>query len=185
LQVVDVFDTVGLTLASNDDRIEGRTTLQKLIYFETVKIPEIQLKEPYFAYFYGPFNKDVAKSVEQMVVFDILEEHRTRNNHGSYVYKVSDKGIPVVNKLVKKFGKTFDKIEDIVNTCNEYCGLDPNPLSFAAKVHFMMSSQKSKKTITNNELVKTGKSLDWKLSKSDIKKGAELLDQLDLVKINR
>ena len=77
----------------------------------------------------------------------------------------------------------IDKIEDIVNTCNEYCGLDPNPLSFAAKVHFMMNSPKSKKTMTNNELMKLGSSLGWKLSKSDIKDGAELLNQLNLVKI--
>lgn len=183
MQGLDVFDTLGLTLASNDDKIVGRTTIQKLIYFETVKIPEIKLNQPYFAYFYGPFNKNVAKSLEQMVILDIFEEHRTYDNHGSYIYKVSAKGNPLINKLVKKSGKIFDKIENIVHTCNEYCKLDPNPLSFAAKVHFMMSSPKSKKTMTNSELMKLGKSLGWKLSRSDIKDGSELLNQLNLVKI--
>ena len=185
LQELDVFDTIGLTLASNDKKIVGRTTIQKLIYFETIKIPEIQLKQHYFAYFYGPFNKDVAKSLEQMVIFDILEERKTRDNHGSYVYKVSDKGAPLVDKLINKFENTYKKIENIVNICNKHCDLDPTPLSFAAKVHFMMSSPKSKKPITNNELVEIGESLGWKLTKSDIKEGAELLDQLNLVNIYR
>ena len=62
--MVDAFDTVGLTLAANNKEIVGRTTLQKLIYFETVKISEIRLAEPYIAYFYGPFNRDVANSLE-------------------------------------------------------------------------------------------------------------------------
>jgi len=185
LQGVDVFDTIGLTLASNDYEIVGRTTIQKLIYLENVKIPEIKLNQCYFAYFYGPFNKNVANSLEQMVDFDIIEEHRIHNNHGSYVYKVSAKGTPLMNKLVKKFDKAFIKIENIVNICNEYCRLAPNPLSFAAKVHFMMSSPNSKNIMSNSELMKLGKSLGWKLSKSDIKEGAELLDQLNLVQINR
>ena len=91
---------------------------------------------------------------------------------------------PLECSFVKKLEKTFIKIEDIVNTCEKYCGLDPNPLSFAAKVHFMMNSQKSEKTLTQNELIKLGNSLGWNLSKSDIRDGAELLNQLNLVKIH-
>lgn len=182
--ILDAYDTIGLTLASRDDEIVGRTTIQKLIYFETVKIPQIKLREPYFAYFYGPFNKDVARSLEQMVVFDVLEERRIRGFHSSYLYKVTERGTPIIDKLLKKFEKTFVKIENLVNTCYEHCRLDPNVLSFAAKVHYMLQSQKSKKIITQQELMELGKSLKWNLSKGDIKEGTELLDQLDLVKIH-
>jgi len=180
---LDAFDTLGLTLAARDEEIVGRTTIQKLIYFESVTIPEIKLAEPYFAYFYGPFNKDVARSLEQMVVFDILSEHRVRANHGSYVYRVGERGRPIVDKLLNNFKRTFVKIENLVNTCYEYCNLDPNSLSFAAKVHFMLYSQKTKKKTSHDELMKLGKSLGWNISRSDISDGAELLEQLHLVKI--
>ena len=183
---VDAFDTIGLTLAANNNEIIGRTTLQKLIYFETVKIPEIELTEPYIAYFYGPFNRDVANSLEQMVFYDILDEHRSEKNHGSYVYKVTPKRTKSVDDLKSRFKPTFTKIKDLVGVCDEYCSLDPNSLSFAAKVHYMLDSQKTiRKPLSEDELVRIGKSFDWKISKSDIRKGYELLEHLKLVKIQR
>ncbi len=181
---LDAFDTIGLTLAARDDEIFGRTTLQKLIYFETVKIPEIHLSEPYIAYFYGPFNKDIARSLEQMVVFDILQEQRKRGFHSSYLYKVTEKGTPIIDKVLKKFERTFIKIEDLVNTCNEFCALNPNPLSFAAKIHYIFQSQK-KKALSLEDLIKLERKFGWNISRDDIREGTELLEQLNLVKINR
>ena len=183
---VDAFDTIGLTLAANDKEIAGRTTLQKLIYFETVMIPEISLAEPYVAYFYGPFNSDVANSLEQMVFYGILDEHRIGINHGSYVYKVAPKGTKIVNRLENELRQTFAKVKELVDLCDKYCKLAPNPLSFAAKVHYMLASQTAiKKPLPEDELVQLGKSFGWKISKSDIKNGSELLEQLELVKIQR
>lgn len=184
---VDAFDAIGLTLAANNKEIVGRTTLQKLIYFETVAIPkEIKLDEPYIAYFYGPFNRDVANSLEQMVFYDILDERRTRIDRGSYVYKVTPKGNQMIDRLESKFKQTFERIKDLVNTCDKYCKLDPNSLSFAAKVHYMFYSQKPKiKPMSEDDFVKMGESFDWQISKSNIKNGSELLERLKLVTILR
>ncbi len=96
---VDVYDTIALTISANDDQIVGRTTLQKLVYFEKVKFPEIQVG-PYTAYFYGPFSRDVAKSLENMVILDMLDERRIRHVHSSYQYIVTQKGIPTINRLL-------------------------------------------------------------------------------------
>ena len=186
MKVLSAFDIIGLTLAANDREIAGRTTLQKLIYFETVKIQEINLTEPYFAYFYGPFNRGVANSLERMVFYDMLEENRTKINRGIYVYKVSSKGIKIVDRLENEFKQIFDKIVNLVGICNEYCGLDPNSLSFAAKVHYMLESQRTiKKSLSEGELVRIGKSFGWKITQSDIKDGSQLLEKLELVKIQR
>lgn len=183
---MDAFDTICLTLAANNKEIAGRTTLQKLIYFETVTMPEISLREPYIAYFYGPFNRDVARSLEQMVFYDIFDERRAGIDHGSYVYKVTEKGDKTVNALKNGHKKTFDKIEKLVGVCKKYCNLDPNPLSFAAKVHYMLDAQKdARKTLSDGELVQMGDSIGWKLSRSDIETGSGLLENLNLVKIRR
>ena len=184
LGVLGAFDTIGMTLAANNDEITGRTTLQKLIYFETVTIPEINLAEPYTAYFYGPFNRDVANSLECMVFYDILDERRIGINHGSYVYKVTPKGSEIIHGLEDKAKKVFAEIKDLVSTCDKYCKLNSNSLSFAAKVHYMLGSQRTaKKPLTEKELVRTGESFGWKLSKSEIRNGSELLEHLGLVKI--
>ena len=180
---LDVYDTICLTISANDDEIVGRTTLQKLIYFAKVKIPEIHLVQPYTAYFYGPFNREVAIGLEKMVALDFLEERRIRYIHASYSYRVSEKGIPKITRLRKKFGKTFTKIESIVDQCYTFCKLNPYPLSFAAKVHFML--EKNNKGITYENLAKMAKGFGWEISQSDVKSGTELLQQLNLVKILR
>ena len=180
------FDIIGLTLAANGGEIAGSTTLQKLIYFETVEIPEVKLTEPYFAYFYGPFNRDVANSLGRMIFYDLLDEHGIEASRGRYVYKVTTKGNKIVKRLENEFKQTFDKIRDLVNTCNEYCKLNPNSLSFAAKVHYMLNSQKTiKKSLLEDELVQLGKSFGWKITKSEIKKGSDLLGHLKHVKIQQ
>ena len=79
-----------------------------------------------------------------MVAFDILKEDRINGYHSSYLYKVTEKGTPIIDKVLKKFEKTFTKIEELVNTCNEFCRLRPDPLSFAAKTHYIFQSQKKK-----------------------------------------
>jgi len=183
-RVLDVYDTIGLTLASNDDLIVGRTTIQKLIYFETVKIPEIRI-EPYTAYFYGPFNRQVAEALEFMVVSDILEEKKVRSFNSGYQYKVTDKGRPIIQNLTKKLESSYFKIEEIVTNCNEFCQLRSNPLSFAAKVHYMLRSTRNKKGISLTEAKDIGKTLGWDISKSEIEEGAQLLEYLNLVKIQK
>lgn len=180
---LNAFDIIGLTLAANDKEIEGRTTLQKLIYFETVKISEINLAEPYVAYFYGPFNRGVAKSLERMVLYGILDEHRNGVNRGSYVYKVNPKGTKIIERLKNEFEQPFKEIKDLVDICKEYCNLEPNPLSFAAKVHYMLDTQKT--ALHEDKLVEMGKSFGWKISKADIRDGAELLERLEFVTIHR
>lgn len=182
--LLDAYDTIGLTITANDDEIVGRTTLQKLIYFVDVKIPEIRL-EPYFAYYYGPFNRQVAKELERMVVFELLEERRAGDNFGSYLYRVTNKGIPVINNLRRKFRRTLTKIENIVDQCQTFCKLDPNSLSFASKVHFMVANRKAQQSLTYDNLTDMSIKFGWKISKSDVEQGAELLQQLNLVKIRR
>ena len=184
--IANAFDAIGLTLAANNRQI-GRTTLQKLIYFEAVTIPKkIKLKDPFFAYFHGPFNRDVAKSLEHMVFFDILSEHNTRDNHERYVYKVTPKGAPTIDRLESKFKQTLKKIKNLVEICDKSCKLNPNSLSFAAKVHYMFYSQKPKiKPMSEDALVNLGKSFDWRISKSDIKNGSKLLEHLKLASIQR
>ncbi len=186
LDTLDAFDTIGLTLSASDGKIVGRTTLQKLIYFETVTIQEIRLDEPYIAYFYGPFNRDVADSLGQMVFYDILDEYKVRTGHQGYAYRVTPKGSKIINRLEDRFGSTLDKMRKLIETCKKYCGLDPNSLSFAAKIHYMLESHNATgKSLAEDDLVRTGKSLGWNISKSEIQDGSKLLEQLELVKIQR
>ena len=56
---LDVFDVIALTLHANDNEIRSKTTVQKLIYFHTVMIKDLDISN-YTHHFYGPFNREVS-----------------------------------------------------------------------------------------------------------------------------
>lgn len=179
--MLDAYDIICLTLLANGGQISGRTVLQKLIYFEMQKIPKLGIR-PHIAYFYGPFNQQVAEGLETLVHLNILNERQLR---GSYEYAILNKDTPIVNQLIADNKKTYEKIKNIVQICREYCNLRSNPLSFAAKTHYMLTKSKCKKGMTKKEVVSMAEKFGWHITEKDIRSGANLLQQLGLVKIKQ
>ncbi len=182
--MLDVYDTICLTLAANDHQIQGRTTIQKLICFEMEKIPKIEI-EPHIAYFYGPFNKQVARGLETLVNLDIINKKRFYQSDSAYEYTIQENRISLTEKLINENEIAYKKIKDIVQSCQKYCQLDHNLLSLAAKVHYMISKRECKKGITENKAIEMTEKFGWKITKKDVKSGIGLLEKLNLVKIRR
>ena len=174
-------DTICLTMAANSNEIEGRATIQKLIYFEMQKIKELDIT-PHVDHYFGPFNGEVMAGLETLVYINVLSEKRLTMT--TYAYKIEEKGIPVIEKLKNENKKTYEKIEKIVQICKKCCSLKQNPLSIAAKIHYIMVlRKKSKKSITNNKVIEIAETFGWEITKKDIKTGANLLGELELVRI--
>jgi uncharacterized protein YwgA len=180
---LDAIDTIALTIAANDNRISGRTVVQKIIYFNKVKIPEINIT-PYVAYYYGPFNREIALGLEKMVVIDYLQETKIQGYHDRYLYQITDAAIPMVEKLKKTSKSAFQKIKSIVDQCDDFCNLNPNTLSVAAKIHYMLVTNKKSKEcgMSLSDAVNIAKKFGWDISKKEVENGAELLEQLQFVK---
>ena len=179
--LLDAYDTICLTLKANDGKIKGRTVIQKLIYFEMQKIPELDI-EPHIAYFYGPFNRQVAQGLETLVHLDVLSERQLRKEN-FYEYAILDKGISAIEQLIKDNKNTYETIKSIIQTCREYCRLKPNPLSLAAKTHYMLTKRECERGMTKEELAGMARDFGWNITEKDVKSGADLLQQLGLVKI--
>lgn len=185
-KTLDVYDTMGLIISANDDEIVGRTTIQKLVYLSKEKMPQIQIS-PFFAYYYGPFNREVALALEKLVILDFLEEKRCGGySTEKYSYKLTEKGKIFAEKQRAKSPENFKKIKEIIEICKKLGALNPTSLSYAAKVHYMLQSKKvtKKKTLTDSEAVGIAKNFGWKISKSSVVSGAKLLEQLKLVKVS-
>lgn len=178
---LDEYDAICLTLEANGGRIIERAVIHRLIYFEMQKAK--MSIEPHVAYFYGPFNRQVAHGLEILVHLNILSERRLGNN--SYEYAITDRNISRIKLLAEDGGKTYKTIEKIVQTCRECCDLRPDALSFAAKTHHTLSRRGRKKGITRNEAVGMAGRLGWKIAEADVGAGADLLQRLGLAKINR
>lgn len=183
---LDVYDAISLTIHANGNKIGGRTAIQKLIYFHSVKISKLEIV-PYMPHFYGPFNREVESALEEMSAFSYLDEKKIiSDRYIKYNYTLTEQGIQYAES-VKKMNNEFKTIKKTVDVCKEHCDLRPAPLSYAAKSYYVLNSRK--KTRTNNaytirDMQDAGKDFDWDISKEDMQTGIELLRKLELVSVH-
>ena len=178
---MDVYDTIYAVLTANDNRIRGRTTIQKLVYLSSKKIPELDVP-PYKAHYYGPFSPGVGWALETMTSYSFLYEASIPGAQG-YTYGLTDDGCKIAARAKKDNIKAFEKISDIVKVCNDFCKLKIPPLSYASKIHYMVHSDTSGNSMSFSDAVKYAHKLGWKVSEDDVEQGAKLLERLNLVKV--
>ena len=185
LGLVDIYDVIGMTIHTNGGVIEGRTAIQKLIYFETLKIPSLS---PciYHHHFYGPFSRDVASSLEDFTAFSYVNEIAHSGFYNSYTYEMTEKGNRYALKKKEQFPKEYEIISNLVKTCTEFCDLKSAPLSYAAKSYYILinTEEGRKDKFTKEDIRKVGKNFDWNISQDDVEIGVSLLQKLHLVELS-
>ena len=182
---LDVFDAIALTIHANNDEIISKTTVQKLIYFHTQMIKNLDISN-YTHHFYGPFNREVSTALEDMSEFSYIDQNIISGYYETYNYKLTEKGINYAEIAKQKYPEEFKIISNTLSICNTYCELKPNPLSYAAKAFYILT--KSKEGLEGNysaEDVKTiAKDFDWNVSTDNTLTGIELLEKLNLVSVS-
>ena len=179
--VFDVYDAIVLTLFANSDQLSNRTTLQKLIYFETLKLKSLKTIT-YSNHFYGPFSYQVASALDETVAFSYLSEQvSSKYNHESYHYELTKSGKNYACYIKSKFNDQFDIISNIINICKEYCNLQAKLLSYSAKAHYILVHG-GKEEYTTDDVKEAAKKFEWQISRNDVESGMTLLERLDLAR---
>jgi uncharacterized protein YwgA len=181
-----IFDAILATIGVAGGSITGRTTIQKLIYFEKVfKLVDIN----YRPHYYGPYSGEVAGAIQELIDLNFLkEEIDTAETTGftvpddwkRYRYTLTSDGNKVIEQINKESKAEIRRISNLVMTCQETVNLDAKMLSCAAKVYYIISSQS--KPMTVNEIQKTAGSFGWNLSQHQINGAVDLLKQLYSIK---
>ena len=181
---MDVYDTVYSILVANDDKIRGRTAIQKLVYLSSKKIPELDVPQ-YVAHYYGPFSPGLGWALEKMVSYSFLYETRTPGSmYEGYTYSLTSDGLDIAKKAKETQKDMFEKITEIVTTCKNFCGLKATPLSYASKIHYLLYSHEPGNGMSFSEAVDYARNLGWKVSEDNVEQGVQLLEQLKLVKVS-
>jgi uncharacterized protein YwgA len=89
-----------LAYAGDEEPIEGRTRLQKMVFVmqqELVEEGVFQEEDLYefFAYDYGPFSKELAEAIDEMIEVGLLEEEtKEYDEEGNlkYLYELQTEG---------------------------------------------------------------------------------------------
>ena len=182
---MNVYDVIALTIHSNNDIIEGRTAIQKLIYFVSNMVSGIEIK-PYRHYFYGPFSREIASALEEMSACSYLNEIVRSKFYEIYEYGLARKGLEYAQDVSRRYPSEFEKISDIVGTCSKFCGLEANPLSYAAKAHYVLTNTDGGRSgqYTTEDVSHVAANFDWKISPQDAETGVSLLRELSLVQVS-
>jgi|AntRauTorcE11898_2_1112593.scaffolds.fasta_scaffold00141_5 uncharacterized protein YwgA len=116
------FIPLALTYLDDEEPIEGRTRLQKMVFvvqqelMESGHLREDQLYE-FFAYDYGPFSKELAESVDQMIEDGLLDETEVvYDDEGNvkYIYEIEPDGREVVERE-----SSLDDIDTVVQKAHQ------------------------------------------------------------------
>ena len=179
---LDVFDAIALTIHANNDEIISKTTVQKLIYFQTTMIQNLNISN-YTHHFYGPFNREVSTALEDMSEFSYIDQNIISGYYETYNYKLTENGVRYAETAKEKYYEEFKIISKILEICRNYCELRPTPLSYAAKAHYILanSSDKIQDKYSAEDVKTIAKDFDWNISSTDALTGLKLLQNLDLV----
>jgi len=177
-KLMDIPELLVATLSINPEGIDGRTAIQKLGYFCSVKLKE---EAGYGPDFYGPYSSLVAANIQDLVGMDFIGEKGRRTLHGRvmYSYYLTDDGEELAGNIKKGNPKFYSTIKEVVETCSEVVNNNIYVLSWAAKVHFILSQ--TKKPISYKEAIQIGQEFGWELNPNKIESAAKLLQALNLI----
>lgn len=176
---MEIFELAIALLSTIPEGIKGRTVVQKLGYFASVKL---KMDAGYGPDFYGPFSSKVAEHLQNMVELDFVVEkgRQTLRNRTMYNYSLTEDGLKLAQKVKEEHPKEYAVIRNIVRKCGETAHCNYNVLSWAAKVHFVVS--RAGKAITRGEAIDASQSFGWKLSEEEVESAIRLLSALPLIK---
>jgi len=176
---MDIPELIVAILSVEPDGIDGRTVIQKLGYFASVKV---KMDARYRPDFYGPFSPLVAAHLQTLVGMDFVVEkgRRTARDRIMYSYFLTDDGKQFAEKIKEENPNEYSTIRNIVERCGEMAHFNFNVLSWAAKVHFIL--RQTGKPMTHEEAIEVGKLFGWKLKENEVESATKLASALGLVR---
>lgn len=176
---MEITELIIALLSAAPNGIDGRTAIQKLGYFASVKMKK---DAGYGPDFYGPFSPLVAAHLESLVGLDFVVEkgRRTVRDRIMYSYYLTDDGQQLAEKVKQEYPIEYPIIANVVKKCGRIVHCNFNVLSWAAKVNFILAQ--TKKEMTYEEAIKAGQLFGWKLDEREIESAVKLLSALGLIK---
>jgi len=138
------YDFVHIVIHAAGDRIEGRTKLQKVVYFAGVLTGELQ-KLGYRPHYYGPYSSAVADAVQELRGLKFLEQHAQSEGATDesgfemtrYDYALTPEGKAVAEEKAARWPDVWGRIGEAMGRLKGANVQDYVRLAIAAKAHLL------------------------------------------------
>lgn len=180
-----------LALEAFGGEIEGRTLLQKRLYFLEFILRARHRAEPelgYDALYYGPYSPTVADATATLVARGSIEESCMDFGRAGasgfevkrYRFKLTDSAKRSAAALRQRFPDEAAVIGEAIAELKAAGELDYQDLSFAAKAHWVLLN--AKEPLSLDAMQREAKRLyRWEVTQPQVKRGYEFLTQLNLL----
>lgn len=181
---VNTNDFVRLALHAVGDPVEGRTWLQKTVYFLGVMTETVD-QLGFRAHYYGPYSGLVASAMDRQRALGFVEQMeksfslQTRFERVRYDYRLTPDGEKVVEHLKERHSKLWKKLLEAAKCLKDAGEVDYDGLSIAAKTWFLLDRQGGK--AKKSEIADAAKRIGWNVSPAQVNDAAEYLCKLSLV----
>ena len=167
-------------LGSSDEPIAGRTAIQKITYFASLKT---RTDGGFGPHYYGPFSSGVAGLIEELSAAGFIAEQakRTVNDRVMYSYFLTDDGRRLFERLRNKEPQIYEIVRRVVKRCKNIANNNIGVLSWSAKIYFLITQKGAK--LTYSEARQMSKKFGWQLPENELKTGVRLLKALGLVRV--
>ena len=182
--VLDAMEAIELALIANGGSIKGRTSLQKIVYFISVQVPDNSID--YTHHFFGPYSVDVASGLANLQSLGFVYEIPIpAGRHTGYEYGITNYGREDAKRLDEMYPQeVHERIAKTVRACKEDLAIASAPrLLYAAKVHYVRANhdtQNLEKPQNEDETCEAARSFGWGLEPENVRSGFELLRGLGL-----
>jgi len=182
------YDFVHLALHAMGGEIQGRTKLQKTVYFLGVMTDHLE-ELGYGAHYYGPYSAQVAQAADRLVSLGFVDLSVSGTGGidsrgfevARYDYKLNDEGKRVAELKKERFPGEWQKIQEAAQRLGRAGEQDYMSLSIAAKIHFMLGEKQGKATL--GELSEYAQKFGWAVSADEAREAAQFLQKIDLVQL--
>ena len=167
-----------------DENLQGRTLLQKKLYF----LSELKgIDHGFRPHYYGPYSSLVAENLDILVNSHFLTEVKEtfetdQNIFGEirrHTYSLTTDGKDIMKEIEQEKGYTdWKQALDRLNT--QESANDFNMLSIAAKVYYIVNQQGS---ATPEQIRKVAKEFGWSIEDPDIEGVLSFLEALSLISV--
>lgn len=183
---MNAYDFVHLALSAIGGRIEGKTKLQKTVYFLGVMSGCLE-DLGYRAHYYGPYSADVAEAMDRLVSLGFVNQSvagaGALDSRGfevaRYDFDLNEEGERVAKSKAERYPEEWQKIEEAAARLKSVGDQDYMKLSVAAKTHFTLGQKKGPATL--REISDLASGFGWSVPLAEVKAGALLLQSLRLV----
>ncbi len=187
-------DLILLVVASEEEqRLRGRTTLQKKLYFLSVlNETDHSTNLGFRPHYYGPYSSEVAENLDILVstsfLMEVTETFVSENSAASidrnifgeirrHTYSLTEDGKSIMGEIKREDGYTNWKTA--LSKLNKHpLANDFNTLSIAAKVHYIVNR---KGVATPEQIQKVAKRYGWKITDTQIEDVRSFLEDLSLI----